>query len=126
MGCQVIATASTDEKLQVAKEYGADYCINYSKKNFKDEVKEITNGNGADIIYDPVGGEVFNQSLRCIAWNGRLLVELRSKNRNTHNGQLRICAQDLRNMECDIYSILVGISIGVTSTLYVLILDTGC
>ncbi len=74
MGCKVIATASTDEKLKVAKEYGADYCINYSNKEFKDEVKEITNGNGADIIYDPVGGEVFNQSLRCIAWNGRLLV----------------------------------------------------
>ena len=74
MECKVIATASTDEKLKVAKEYGADYCINYSNKNFKDEVKEITNGHGADIIYDPVGGEVFNQSLRCIAWNGRLLV----------------------------------------------------
>ena len=74
IGCKVIATASTDEKLKVAKEYGADYCINYSNKNFKDEVKEITNGHGADIIYDPVGGEVFNQSLRCIAWNGRLLI----------------------------------------------------
>ena len=74
MECKVIATASTDEKLKVAKEYGADYCINYSNKNFKDEVKEITNGHGADIIYDPVGGEVFNQSLRCIAWNGRLLI----------------------------------------------------
>jgi NADPH2:quinone reductase len=74
MGCKVIATASTDEKLKIAKEYGADHCINYSNKEFKNEVKEITNGRGADIIYDPVGGDVFSQSLRCIAWNGRLLV----------------------------------------------------
>ncbi len=73
-GAKVIATASTDDKLKIAKEYGADYCINYSKGQFKDKVKEITNGNGADIIYDPVGGEVFMQSLRCIAWNGKILV----------------------------------------------------
>ncbi len=74
IGATVIATASTDEKLKIAKEYGADYCINYSTGGFKDKVKEITNGKGADIIYDPVGGEVFDQSLRCIAWNGRILV----------------------------------------------------
>lgn len=74
IGSKVIATASTDEKLKIAKDYGADYCINYSNGEFKDEVKEITNGKGADIIYDPVGGDIFNQSLRCIAWNGRLLV----------------------------------------------------
>ncbi len=74
IGAKIIATASTEEKLKVAKEYGADYCINYSKNEFKEKVKEITNGKGANIIYDPVGGDVFNQSLRCIAWNGRLLV----------------------------------------------------
>ncbi len=74
MGAKVIATASTDEKLSIAKEYGADYCINYSKDEFKEKVKEITNKKGADIIYDPVGGNVFEQSLRCIAWDGRLLV----------------------------------------------------
>ena len=74
MGAKVIATASTDEKLNIAKEYGADYCINYSKQEFKEKVKEITNKKGADIIYDPVGGNVFEQSLRCIAWDGRLLV----------------------------------------------------
>ncbi len=73
-GAKVIATASTDEKLKIAKEYGADYCINYKNKDFKNEVKDITQGKGADIIYDPVGGEVFMQSLRCIAWNGRILV----------------------------------------------------
>ena len=74
VGAKVIATASTDEKLKVAKEYGADYCINYTNCEFKEKVKEITNKKGADIIYDPVGGEVFEKSLRCIAWNGRLLV----------------------------------------------------
>ena len=74
MGAKVIATAGTDEKLIIAKEYGADYCINYSDNQFKDKVKEITNSKGADIIYDPVGGDVFEQSLRCIAWDGRLLV----------------------------------------------------
>ncbi|MAI02483.1 MAG: NADPH:quinone oxidoreductase [Rickettsiales bacterium] len=73
-GAKVIATASTDEKLKVAKEYGADYCINYSQNEFKEKVKEITNGKGANIIYDPVGGDVFNQSLRCIAWDGRILI----------------------------------------------------
>mgnify|MGYP001183996335 CR=1 FL=1 len=74
VGAKVIATASNEEKLKIAKDYGADYCINYSNKEFKDEVKEITNGKGADIIYDPVGGSIFEQSLRCIAWNGKLLV----------------------------------------------------
>ena len=74
VGAKVIATASTDEKLKTAKEYGADYCINYSQNEFKDKVKEITDGKGANIIYDPVGGDVFNQSLRCIAWNGIILV----------------------------------------------------
>ena len=74
VGAKVIATASTDEKLKIAKEYGADYCINYSQNEFKDKVKEYTDGEGANIIYDPVGGDVFNQSLRCIAWNGIILV----------------------------------------------------
>ena len=74
VGAKVIATASTDEKLKIAKEYGADYCINYSQNEFKDKVKEYTDGKGANIIYDPVGGDVFNQSLRCIAWNGIILV----------------------------------------------------
>ncbi len=74
IGAKIIATASTSEKLNIAKEYGADYCINYSDNEFKDKVKEITNGKGANIIYDPVGGDVFSQSLRCIAWDGRILV----------------------------------------------------
>jgi NADPH2:quinone reductase len=74
MGATVIATASSDEKLQVAAEHGADHLINYAAGEFKDKVKELTGGNGADVIYDPVGGDVFDQSLRCINWNGRLLV----------------------------------------------------
>ncbi len=74
MGAKVIATASTDEKCNVAKEHGADEIINYSNGEFKETVKSMTNGKGADVIYDPVGGDVFDQSLRCIAWEGRLLV----------------------------------------------------
>jgi len=74
MGATVIATASSAEKLAVAREHGADHLVNYTTENFRDRVKEITGGRGADVIYDPVGGEVFEQSLRCVAWGGRLLV----------------------------------------------------
>ena len=74
MGARVIATGGSDEKLAVAAEHGADEVINYSDGEFKDRVKELTDGNGADVIYDPVGGDVFDQSLRCINWGGRLLV----------------------------------------------------
>ncbi|MCW5731248.1 MAG: NADPH:quinone oxidoreductase family protein [Alphaproteobacteria bacterium] len=74
MGAKVIATAGSPSKLALAKEYGADYLIDYSKEKIRDRVKEITGGNGADVIYDPVGGDVFDESMRCIAWNGRLLV----------------------------------------------------
>lgn len=74
MGATVIATASTEEKLALAKENGADHLINYKEGGFRDKVKEITNGKGADVIYDPVGGDTFDESLRCIAWEGRILV----------------------------------------------------
>jgi len=74
LGAHVIATASSDEKLRVASARGADHVINYRQRSFVDEVKHLTAGEGADVIYDPVGGEVFGQSLRCIAWGGRLLV----------------------------------------------------
>ena len=74
MGAKVIATAGNKDKLNIAEKHGADYLIDYSKNKFKDQVKEITQGKGADVIYDPVGGDVFDQSLRCIAWNGRLLI----------------------------------------------------
>ncbi len=74
MGARVIAAASTDEKLEICKKHGADEVINYSDGNLKDKVKALTAGQGADVIYDPVGGDLFQQSLSCINWNGRLLV----------------------------------------------------
>ncbi|HSX86528.1 MAG TPA: NADPH:quinone oxidoreductase family protein [Pseudomonas sp.] len=74
MGARVIAAASSAEKLEVAKAAGADELINYSDSSLKDEVKRLTNGQGADVIYDPVGGDLFDAAIRSIAWNGRLLV----------------------------------------------------
>ncbi|MDY0917370.1 NADPH:quinone oxidoreductase family protein [Pseudomonas viridiflava] len=74
LGARVIAAASSAEKLEVAKNAGADELINYTDTSLKDEIKRITNGNGADVIYDPVGGDLFDQAIRAIAWNGRLLV----------------------------------------------------
>jgi len=71
-GATVIATAGSDEKCQVVLEHGADHAINYRQIAFRDVVKELTDGRGADAIYDPVGGDVFDQSLRCIAPEGRL------------------------------------------------------
>jgi NADPH2:quinone reductase len=74
MGAKVIAAASSAEKLEVPKAAGADELINYSESNLKDEVKRLTGGQGADVIYDPVGGDLFDAAIRSIAWNGRLLV----------------------------------------------------
>lgn len=74
LGATVIATASSPEKLAIARERGCDHAIDYTRDDFKDRVMEITGGNGADVILDTVGGEVFEQSMRCIAWAGRLLV----------------------------------------------------
>lgn len=74
MGAKVIAAASTDEKLALCKEHGADELINYSTEKLKDRVKELTGGNGADVIYDPVGGDYSEAALRAIAWEGRFLV----------------------------------------------------
>ncbi|WP_445939512.1 NADPH:quinone oxidoreductase family protein [Pseudomonas sp.] len=74
MGAKVIAAASSAEKLEVARAAGADELINYSESNLKDEVKRLTGGQGADVIYDPVGGDLFDAAIRSIAWNGRLLV----------------------------------------------------
>lgn len=72
-GAKVIATSASDEKLKVVKARGADHVINVTR-GFREEVKELTGGRGADVIYDPVGGDVFDESVRCIAWNGRLLI----------------------------------------------------
>lgn len=74
LGARVIATAGGKEKLHIALEAGADVGIDYSEEDFVERVKEHTSGRGADVIYDSVGGDVFDRSLKCIAWNGRLLV----------------------------------------------------
>jgi NADPH2:quinone reductase len=74
MGARVIAAASTDEKLALCKEKGADELINYSSENLKDRVKELTNGQRADVVYDPVGGDYSEAALRATAWEGRFLV----------------------------------------------------
>jgi NADPH:quinone reductase len=74
LGARVIATAGGAEKLEVARRVGADLAIDYSRGDWVEAVKQATGGRGADVIYDPVGGEIFDGSLKCIAWNGRLLV----------------------------------------------------
>ena len=74
LGATVIAAASSQEKLDVAKARGADHGILYGTEPFKDAVKRITEGHGADVVFDPVGGDIFEQSLRCINWGARLLV----------------------------------------------------
>jgi NADPH2:quinone reductase len=74
MGAKVIAAASSQEKLNLCKEFGADEVINYTEENLKDRVKELTNGKGVDVIYDPVGGAFSELALRAIAWRGRHLV----------------------------------------------------
>jgi len=74
LGARVIATAGGKEKLEIAKRAGAHELIDYRSVDFAPRVNELTGGSGADVIYDPVGGDTFDQSLRCIAWGGRLLV----------------------------------------------------
>lgn len=74
MGARVIAAASSEEKLEIAKNLGADEVINYSDGELKEKVKALTEGLGADVIYDPIGGDIFMQCMRCINWKGRVLV----------------------------------------------------
>ncbi|MEL7108912.1 MAG: NADPH:quinone oxidoreductase family protein [Pseudomonadota bacterium] len=73
LGATVIATGGSDEKLAKVNAYGADHVIN-TGEGFREKVKALTGGRGADVIYDPVGGDVFDESVRCIAFDGRLLV----------------------------------------------------
>jgi NADPH2:quinone reductase len=73
-GAHVIATAGSEEKLRFAQENGAHHVVNYNDATWVDQVKQLTNGRGADVIYDPVGGDVFDLSTKCIAPGGRLLV----------------------------------------------------
>jgi NADPH2:quinone reductase len=74
MGARVIAAASTDEKLKLCKERGADDIINYSKEDLRERVRQLTGGRGVDVVYDPVGGTMSEPALRSMAWNGRFLV----------------------------------------------------
>jgi NADPH2:quinone reductase len=72
-GAKVIATASTEGKRAVCLEEGADHAIDY-QAGFRDKVMELTGGRGVDIVYDPVNGPTFEESLRCLAWSGRILI----------------------------------------------------
>ncbi len=74
MGAKVIAAASSDEKLELCQEYGADEVINYTSEDLKLRIKELTSGKGVDVVYDPVGGEYSEPSIRGMAWEGRYLV----------------------------------------------------
>ncbi len=78
-GATVIATGGTDEKLAVVRARGADHVINYTLPDgrlggFRDTVKSLTDGRGADVVFDPVGGDVFDESMRCVNWGARLLT----------------------------------------------------
>ena len=72
-GATVIAVASTEEKLAIARQRGADHTL-LAGQPFRDKVKELTGGKGADVVFDPVGGAVFEESVRCINWGARLII----------------------------------------------------
>src|SRR4029078_4342666 len=72
LGVTVIATAGGARKTQFARELGADHVIDYRASDFREEVLKLTGGRGVDRVYDPVGGDVFTQSLRCLAVEGRI------------------------------------------------------
>ena len=77
LGAKVIATGTSEEKLKETIHWGADHTVLTHKEDkveFRNEVKELTGGLGADVIYDPVGGDVFDHSIRCINWGGRILI----------------------------------------------------
>src|SRR5436305_7188148 len=73
-GARVIATAGGERKVEGCRELGADHVVDYTTEDFVPIVKEVTGGRGADVIYDPVGGDVFDKSRKCIAFEGRLAV----------------------------------------------------
>ncbi len=73
-GATVIATAGTDEKVEVCRRLGADHAINYKTQDFVEEVKQLTGGRGADVIVDPVGGDVYDRSTKCVAFEGRIVI----------------------------------------------------
>lgn len=74
MGAKVIAAGGSDEKLKSATEFGADHVINYNNEDIREAVKKITGGKGANVIFDPVGGDYFDSAVKATAWNSRYLV----------------------------------------------------
>ena len=74
LGARVIAAASSPEKLAIARRHGADETINYAADDLRDQVRAFTDGRGVDVVFDPVGGDAFKHSVRCIGWEGRILV----------------------------------------------------
>ena len=74
LGARIIATAGSKEKLEIARQSGADVLIDYGTEDWVERVKAVTGGEGADVIYDPVGGDVFDNSTKCIAFEGRILT----------------------------------------------------
>jgi NADPH2:quinone reductase len=73
-GAMVIATAGSDEKVELCRKLGADHALNYKTQDFVEEVKKITDGRGADVVFDPVGGDVYDRSTKCIAFEGRIVL----------------------------------------------------
>ena len=73
LNCTVIGTVGSDEKIKIAKQNGCDHVINYSKENFAEKVKEITNGEGVPVVYDGVGKKTFNQSIECLKIRGTMV-----------------------------------------------------
>jgi NADPH2:quinone reductase len=73
-GAKVIATAGSDAKVGVCLKLGADHAVNYKTQDFVEEVKKITAGRGADVVFDPVGGDVYDRSTKCIAFEGRIVI----------------------------------------------------
>ncbi|GBD27903.1 Quinone oxidoreductase 1 [bacterium HR30] len=74
LGARVLATAGSAEKCDVALRHGAEVCFPVESERWVEQVREATNGRGVDVVYDPIGGKIFDQSLRCLAWCGRLVV----------------------------------------------------
>ncbi|TMD55731.1 MAG: NADPH:quinone oxidoreductase family protein [Chloroflexi bacterium] len=73
-GARVVATAGSEPKVELCRQLGADLAVNYKDGDFVQAVKEFTSGAGADVVYDPVGGDVYDRSTKCIAFEGRLVV----------------------------------------------------
>lgn len=74
LGATVIGTGGSGESLRIASEHGAHYTINYEQEDIRDRVEELTENEGADVIFDPVGGDAFDASIRCVAWEGTILI----------------------------------------------------